>query len=219
MKRKAIDTILDFINRYRAVTFGALQMNFPHISDETIFTDTTRLCKRRLISFEKKKRDIDGTVYFSETFNREHTKSVFDNTEVAYQTALKALGVLRRYLKTTYEEPSFFPVPVKFGYIDSEGEEQNAQLIYLEYWENQMMAKKISQMLDAGYDARFAPSRFVILETKDMLNAETLRELYDCIPNTVQYIHVSPHAKKGEDVTFYQPQEFGLSEDGGKQNG
>ena len=104
MKRKAIDTILDFINRYRAVTFGALQMNFPHISDETIFTDTTRLCKRRLISFEKKKRDIDGTVYFSETFNREHTKSVFDNTEVAYQTALKALGVLRRYLKITYEE-------------------------------------------------------------------------------------------------------------------
>ena len=219
MKRKAIDTILDFINRYRAVTFGALRMNFPHISDETIFTDTTRLCKRRMISFEKKKRDIDSTVYFSETFNREQTKSVFDNTEVAYQTALKALGVLRRYLKTTYEEPSFFPVPVKFGYIDSEGEEQNAQLIYLEYWENQMMAKKISQMLDAGYDARFAPSRFVILETKDMLNAETLRELYDCIPNTVQYIHVSPHAKKGEDVTFYQPQEFGLSEDGGKQNG
>lgn len=36
---------------------------------------------------------------------------------------------------------------------NSEGEEQNAQLIYLEYWENQMMAKKIAQMLDAGYDS------------------------------------------------------------------
>ena len=194
-------------------------MNFPHISDETIFTDTTRLCKRRMISFEKKKRDIDSTVYFSETFNREQTKSVFDNTEVAYQTALKALGVLRRYLKITYEEPSFFPAPVKFGYIDSEGKEQNAQLIYLEYWENQMMAKKIAQMLDAGYDARFAPSRFVILEALGMLNADTLREVYACIPNTVQYIHVATHAKKGEDVTFSSPQEFELSEDGGKQNG
>ena len=219
MKKRAIDTILDFINKYRAVTFGALKFNFPHISDETIFTDTTRLCRRRLISFEKKKRDIYSTVYYSETFNREHTKSVFDNTEVGYQTALKALGVLRRYLKITYEEPSFFPVPVKFGYIDSEGKEQNAQLIYLEYWENQMMAKKIAQMLDAGYDPRFAPSRFVILEALGMLNAETLRELYDYIPNTVQYIHVAPHAKKGADVTFYQPQEFELSEDGGKQNG
>lgn len=143
MKKKAIDSILSFINRYRAVTFGALRMNIPHISDETIFSDTTRLCKRRLISYEKKKRDIDSTMYFSETFNREHTKTVFDNTEIAYQTALKAIGILRRYLKITYEEPSFFPIPVKFGYIDSEGEEQNAQLIYLEYWENQMMAKKV----------------------------------------------------------------------------
>ena len=78
-------------------------------------------------------------------------------------------------------------------------ENQNAQLIYLEYWENQMMAKKIAQMLDAGYDARFAPSRFVILEAKDMLNADTLRELYAYIPNTVQYMHVAPHAKKGAD--------------------
>ena len=33
MKKKAIDTILDFVNKYRAVTFGALRMNFPHISD------------------------------------------------------------------------------------------------------------------------------------------------------------------------------------------
>ena len=47
MKKKAIDTILDFVNKYRAVTFGALRMNFPHISDETIFTDTTRLFKIR----------------------------------------------------------------------------------------------------------------------------------------------------------------------------
>ena len=153
-------------------------------------------------------------MYFSETFNREHIKTVFDNTEIAYQTALKAIGILRRYLKITYEEPSFFPIPVKFGYIDSEGEEQNAQLIYLEYWENQMMAKKIAQMLDAGYDARFAPSRFVILEARVMLNADTLRELYDYIPNTVQYIHVVPHAKKGADVTFYQPQDFGLTDNG-----
>ena len=37
MKKKSIDTILDFINKYRAVTFGALRMNLPHISDETIF--------------------------------------------------------------------------------------------------------------------------------------------------------------------------------------
>lgn len=214
MKKKAIDYILNFINRYRAVTFGALRMNYPNISDETIFTDTTRLCKRGLISYEKKKRDIDSTVYFSETFNREHTKSVFDNTEVAYQAALKSLGVLRRYLKITYEEPSFFPVPVKFGYIDSEGEEQNAQLIYLEYWENQMMAKKTAQMLDAGYDAQFAPNRFLILESKGMLSTETLREVYGCIPNTVQYIHVAPHARKSEDVTFYQPQEFGLTANG-----
>ena len=123
MKKKAIDTILDFVNKYRAVTFGALRMNFPHISDETIFTDTTRLCKRGLISYEKKKREIDSTVYFSETFNREHAKSIFDNTENGYQTALTALGVLRRYLKITYEEPSFFPSPVKFGFINSEGEE------------------------------------------------------------------------------------------------
>ena len=64
MKKKAIDSILSFINRYRAVTFGALRMNIPHISDETIFSDTTRLCKRRLISYEKKKRDIDSTMYF-----------------------------------------------------------------------------------------------------------------------------------------------------------
>ena len=219
MKKKAIDTILDFVNKYRAVTFGALRMNFPHISDETIFTDTTRLCKRGLISYEKKKREIDNTVYFSETFNREHAKSIFDNTENGYQTALTALGVLRRYLKITYEEPSFFPSPVKFGFINSEGEEQNAQLIFLEYWENQMMAKKIAQMLDAGYDARFAPSRFVIPEAKGMLNTDTLRELYTCIPNTVQYIHVPPHAKKGEDVTFYQPSDFGLSEEEGRQNG
>ena len=219
MKKKAIDTILDFINKYRAVTFGALRMNFPHISYETIFTDTTRLCKRGLISYEKKKREIDNTVYFSETFNREHAKSIFDNTETGYQTALTALGVLRRYLKITYEEPSFFPSPVKFGFINSEGEEHNAQLIFLEYWENQMMANKIAQMLDAGYDARFAPSRFVILEAKGMMNADTLRELYTCIPNTVQYIHVSPHAKKGEDVTFYQPSDFGLSEEEGRQNG
>ena len=211
MKKKAIDTILDFINKYRAVTFGALRMNFPHISDETIFTDTTRLCKRGLITYEKKKRDIYGTVYFSETFNREHTKSVFDNTENGYQAALTALGVLRRYLKITYEEPSFFPSPVKFGYINYEGEEQNAQLLFLEYWENQMMAKKIAQMLDAGYDARFAPSRFVILEAKGMMNPETLREIYACIPNTVQFIYVAPHAKKGEDVTFCQPSDFGLS--------
>ena len=28
MKKKAIDTILDFINKYRAVTFGALRMNY-----------------------------------------------------------------------------------------------------------------------------------------------------------------------------------------------
>ena len=219
MKKKAIDTILDFVNKYRAVTFGALRMNFPHISDETIFTDTTRLCKRGLISYEKKKREIDSTVYFSETFNREHAKSIFDNTETGYQTALMALGVLRRYLKITYEEPSFFPSPVKFGFINSEGEEHNAQLIFLEYWENQMMAKKIAQMLDAGYDARFAPSRFVIPEAKGMLNTDTLRELYTCIPNTVQYIHVPPHAKKGEDVTFYQPSDFGLSEEEGQQNG
>ena len=219
MKKKAIDTILDFVNKYRAVTFGALRMNFPHISDETIFTDTTRLCKRGLISYEKKKREIDNTVYFSETFNREHTKSIFDNTETGYQTALMALGVLRRYLKITYEEPSFFPSPVKFGFINSEGEEHNAQLIFLEYWENQMMAKKIAQMLDAGYDARFAPSRFVIPEAKGMLNTDTLRELYTCIPNTVQYIHVPPHAKKGEDVTFYQPSDFGLSEEEGQRNG
>ena len=157
---------------------------------------------------------IYSTVYYSETFNREHTKTVFDNTEIAYQTVLKAIGILRRYLKITYEEPSFFPIPVKFGYIDSEGEEQNAQLIYLEYWENQMMAKKIAQMLDAGYDARFAPSRFVVLEAKGMLNADTLRELYDYIPNTVQYIHVTPHAKKGADVMFYQPQDFGLTNNG-----
>ena len=211
MKKKSIDTILDFINKYRAVTFGALRMNLPHISDETIFTDTTRLCKRGLITYEKKKRDIYGTVYFSETFNREHTKSVFDNTENGYQAALTALGVLRRYLKITYEEPSFFPSPVKFGYINYEGEEQNAQLLFLEYWENQMMAKKIAQMLDAGYDARFAPSRFVILEAKGMLNPETLRELYACIPNTVQYIHVTPHVRKGEDITFDQPEDFGLS--------
>ena len=211
MKKKSIDTILDFINKYRAVTFGALRMNLPHISDETIFTDTTRLCKRGLITYEKKKRDIYGTVYFSETFNREHTKSVFDNTENGYQAALTALCVLRRYLKITYEEPSFFPSPVKFGYINYEGEEQNAQLLFLEYWENQMMAKKIAQMLDAGYDSRFAPSRFVILEAKGMLNPETLREIYACIPNTVQYIHVTPHARKGEDVTFYQPEDFGLS--------
>lgn len=211
MKKKAIDTILDFINKYRAVTFGALRMNLPHISDETIFTDTTRLCKRGLLSYEKKKRDIDSTVYFSETFNREHTKSIFDNTETGYQAALTTLGVLRRYLKITYEEPSFFPSPVKFGYINSEGEEQNAQLLFLEYWENQMMAKRITQMLDAGYDARFAPSRFVILEAKGMLNPETLREIYSSIPNTVQYIHVAPHARKGEDVTFYQPEDFGLS--------
>ena len=219
MKKKAIDTILDFVNKYRAVTFGALRMNFPHISDETIFTDTTRLCKRGLISYEKKKLEIDNTVYFSETFNREHAKSIFDNTETGYQTALMALGVLRRYLKITYEEPSFFPSPVKFGYINSEGEEHNAQLIFLEYWENQMMAKKIAQMLDAGYDARFAPSRFVIPEAKGMLNTDTLRELYTCIPNTVQYIHVAPHAKKGEDVTFYQPSDFGLSEEEGQRNG
>lgn len=219
MKKKAIDTILDFVNKYRAVTFGALRMNFPHISDETIFTDTTRLCKRGLISYEKKKREIDSTVYFSETFNREHAKSIFDNTETGYQTALMALGVLRRYLKITYEEPSFFPSPVKFGFINSEGEEHNAQLIFLEYWENQMMAKKIAQMLDAGYDARFAPSRFVIPEAKGMLNTDTLRELYTCIPNTVQYIHVPPHAKKGEDVTFYQPSDFGLSEEEGQRNG
>ena len=219
MKKKAIDTILDFVNKYRAVTFGALRMNFPHISDETIFTDTTRLCKRGLISYEKKKREIDSTVYFSETFNREHAKSIFDNTETGYQTALMALGVLRRYLKITYEEPSFFPSPVKFGFINSEGEEHNAQLIFLEYWENQMMAKKIAQMLDAGYDARFAPSRFVIPEAKGMLNTDTLRELYTCIPNTVQYIHIAPHAKKGEDVTFYQPSDFGLSEEEGQQNG
>ena len=211
MKKKAIDNILDFVNKYRAVTFGALRMNFPHISDETIFTDTTRLCKRGLISYEKKKREIDSTVYCSETFNREHAKSIFDNTETGYQTALMALGVLRRYLKITYEEPSFFPSPVKFGFINSEGEEHNAQLIFLEYWENQMMAKKIAQMLDAGYDARFAPSRFVIPEAKGMLNTDTLRELYTCIPKTVQYIHVPPHAKKGEDVTFYQPSDFGLS--------
>ena len=211
MKKKAIDTILDFVNKYRAVTFGALRMNFPHISDETIFTDTTRLCKRGLISYEKKKREIDNTVYFSETFNREHAKSIFDNTETGYQTALMALGVLRRYLKITYEEPSFFPSPVKFGFINSEGEEHNAQLIFLEYWENQMMAKKIAQMLDAGYDARFAPSRFVIPEAKGMLNTDTLREIYTCIPNTVQFIYVAPHAKKGEDVTFCQPSDFGLS--------
>ena len=108
MKKKAIDTILDFINKYRAVTLGALRMNFPHISDETIFTDTTRLCKRGLISYEKKKRDIDGTMYFSETFNREHTKSVFDNTENGYQAALTAMGALRRYLKITYEELRMF---------------------------------------------------------------------------------------------------------------
>ena len=158
-------------------------------------------------------------MYFSETFNREHAKSIFDNTETGYQTALTALGVLRRYLKITYEEPSFFPSPVKFGFINSEGEEHNAQLIFLEYWENQMMAKKIAQMLDAGYDARFAPSRFVIPEAKGMLNTDTLRELYTCIPNTVQYIHVPPHAKKGEDVTFYQPSDFGLSEEEGQRNG
>ena len=211
MKKKSIDSILDCINKYRAVTFGALRMNLPHISDETIFTDTTRLCKRGLITYEKKKRDIYGTVYFSEIFNREHTKSVFYNTVNAYQAALTALGVLRRYLKITYEEPSFFPAPVKFGFINYEGEEQNAQLLFLEYWENQMMAKKIAQMLDAGYDARFAPSRFVILAAKGMLNPETLREIYACIPNTVQYIHVTPHARKGEDVTFYQPEDFGLS--------
>ena len=211
MKKKAIDTILDFINKYRAVTFGALRMNFPHISYETIFTDTTRLCKRGLISYEKKKREIDNTVYFSETFNREHAKSIFDNTETGYQTALTALGVLRRYLKITYEEPSFFPSPVKFGYINSEGEEHNAQLLFLEYWENKMMARKVAQMLDAGYDARFAPSRFVILEAKGMMNADTLREIYTCIPNTVQFIYVAPHAKKGEDVTFCQPSDFGLS--------
>ena len=47
MKKKAIDTILDFVNKNRAVTFGALRMTFPHISDETIFTDTTRLFKIR----------------------------------------------------------------------------------------------------------------------------------------------------------------------------
>lgn len=219
MKKKAIDTILDFINKYRAVTFGALRMNFPHISEETIFTDTTRLCKRRLISYEKKKRDIYGTVYFSETFNREHAKSVFDNSENAYQVALTALGVLRRYLKITYEQPSFFPAPVKFGYINSEGEEQNAQLLFIEYWENQMMAKKIAQMLDAGYDARFAPCRFVILEAKSMLASETLSGIYACIPNTVQYIHIAPHARKGEDVTFYQPEDFGLSGKEGQANG
>ena len=59
MKKKAIDSILSFINRYRAVTFGALRMNIPHISDETIFSDTTRLCKRRLISYEKKNGIVD----------------------------------------------------------------------------------------------------------------------------------------------------------------
>lgn len=91
MSKKAIDCILDFINKYRAVSFSALRMNFPHISDETIFTDTTRLCKRRLISYEKKKRDLSSTVYFSETFNREHTKTVFDNTENGYQTALTVI--------------------------------------------------------------------------------------------------------------------------------
>lgn len=211
MSKKAIDCILDFINKYRAVSFSALRMNFPHISDETIFTDTTRLCKRRLISYEKKKRDLSSTVYFSETFNREHTKTVFDNTENGYQTALTAMGVLRRYLKITYEEPSFFPAPIKFGYINSDGGESNAQMLFLEYWENQMMAKRIAQMLDAGYDARFTPSRFVILEAKAMLNPEILTEIYTYIPNTVQYIYVAPHAKKGEDVTFYQPGDFGLS--------
>ena len=82
-----------------------------------------------------------------------------------------------------------------------------------------MIAKKIAQMLDAGYDARFAPSRFVILETKNMLTPETLRELYACIPNTVQYIHVAPHARKSEDVTFYQPSDFGLSGKEGQANG
>ena len=199
MSKKAIDCILDFINKYRAVSFSALRMNFPHISDETIFTDTTRLCRRRLISFEKKKRDIYSTVYYSETFNREHTK------------ALTAMGVLRRYLKITYEEPSFFPVPIKFGYINSDGGESNAQLLFLEYWENQMMAKRIAQMLDAGYDARFTPSRFVILEAKAMLEPEILTEIYTYIPNTVQYVYVAPHAKKGEDVTFYQPGDLGLS--------
>lgn len=74
-----------------------------------------------------------------------------------------------------------------------------------------MMAKRIAQMLDAGYDARFTPIRFVILEAKAMLNPEILTEIYTYIPNTVQYIYVAPHAKKGEDVTFYQPGDFGLS--------
>ena len=81
MKKKAIDTILDFINKYRAVTFGALRMNFPHISYETIFTDTTRLCKRGLISYEKKKREIDNTVYFP--------RPLTANTPKAYLTTLK----------------------------------------------------------------------------------------------------------------------------------
>ena len=74
--------------------------------------------------------------------------------------------------------------------------------------------RRAGLLFDAGYDARFAPSRFVVLEAKGMLNADTLRELYDCIPNTIQYIYVAPHAKKGADVTFYQPQDFGLTDNG-----
>jgi len=48
---------------------------------------------------------------------------------------------MRRYLKITYGEPSFFPSPVKFGFINSEGKELNAKLIFLEYGENRMMAE------------------------------------------------------------------------------
>lgn len=213
---KVMYLIEHFVNKYRFCSLQNLVINFPRVTKQDIKNACYFLMKKRRMFFYYKDNLPDDKIYcFSVQFNYQRQTEVFGNTEEAVKMALNFLGIFRRKYEILYEEPSFFPTVIKYGYKNTEGHDVNAQIVYVPFSEGNAYAKHMGSLFDKTYDDTYNPVRFVIVESMAMLNNQvSVKEIYQYIPNILLFVYLDKkkvHSRKMKTISYF-PYDLGVGD-------
>lgn len=210
MHDKTKAEIASFIDLYKVVNLEALCRNFPKYTKETILKATTFLWKSDNIRFKKRKHNNLHCIYYSILFNPSLSNDVLGHKFGPYVSALSLLGDLRNYYQIVYESPSYFPVAIKFGLVDSNERKHtthNAQIISVPFSYGDESFKRIGVLLDKNYDAVYKPYRFALLESHALLKDDYPQRIAKYIPRIVQFVVFNPEENT---YNYFTPEELGV---------
>lgn len=211
MKNKTKAEIASFIDMYKVVNLEALRRNFRKYTPNTIHQATTFLWKSNTIKFKSFKKNDLQCIYFSNLFNPTLSKDVFGHSFASYMSALSLLGDLRNFFQITYESPAYFPVAVKFGFVNKgepDAAQHNAQIITVPFSYDDEAFKKIGVLLDKNYDDMYKPYRFVLLESRALTKGDYPQRIAKYIPRIAQFAIFNPEENT---YNYFTPQELGVT--------